>query len=229
MTKLEEALSDLKRRGSATLVVGTVPHDAYTRVSRRMLGSRGTDRPRRRLLVVPESHREEAVERLRETGPMDPGHARLVTCNGTSRSVAARGASGEDGVAVRRVEGSIDDLGAAITESIDRLDDAAGGLSPAELRVGVDPDTPFERYDTPAAFGFFHVLAEQVRRVDGMAHVRVPRDRTDESVLTLSPLFDAVLELRLGGYRLEQRWHVREHDLVSDWHPLPDPVDADGG
>lgn len=224
MTDLNAALTELKRRGSATLVVGSVPHDAYVRVSERMLGT-DDDAPRRRLLVVPETDREAAVERLRAAGSVDPGRARIVACDGASRSAVAGAAGAAAGPPVRRVDGSLEDLGAAITESIDRFETEAGGFAPAELRIGVDPVSPLE-CGSSRTFGFLHVLAEQVRRHDGMAHVRVPRDRDDEAVLTLEPLFDAVLELRLDGYRLEQRWHLRDHGLVSDWTPLPDPADG---
>ncbi|MFB6157070.1 MAG: hypothetical protein ABEJ34_04430 [Haloferacaceae archaeon] len=224
MTDLDAALSELKRRGSATLVVGSIPHDAYVRVSRRMLGTDAA--ARRRLLVVPESDCEAAVDRLRNAGSTDPERAQVVACDGTSRSAAAGAACDAGSPRVRRVDGSLDELGAAITAWIDHLEARAGGFSPAELRVGVDPVPPL-KCGSSRTFGFLHVLAEQVRRLDGMAHVRVPRDRTDEAVLTLEPLFDAVLELRLDGYRLEQRWHLPDHGVVSDWMALPDR--ADGG
>jgi hypothetical protein len=220
MTRLDEALSELKQRGSASLVVGTVPHESYVAVSRGMLGDR--ERPRRRLVVTPETDRETAVQRLRETGPLDRAHAAVVTCNGTARSAAGTAAD-DDGPPVRRVDGSLADVGGAITDAIDRFEAASGGFDPAELRVGIDPlPDRFGGYDGPDAFAFLHAVTAQVRRADGMGHVRVPRDRDDPAVRTLAPLFDALLELRLDGHRLEQRWHLRDHDLVSDWIAVPD-------
>jgi len=226
MTTLDEALSELKRRGSASLVVGSVPYESYVTVSRRMLG--GSDRPRRRLLVVPETNRETAVGRLRGSGPLDRAHAGVIACNGTARSTAE--APTEDPrPPVRRVDGSLGDIGVAITDAIDRFEAASGGLSPAELRVGIDPlPDRLSGYDTPDAFAFLHAFTRQVRRADGMAHVRVPRGRDDVAVRTLGPLFDALLELRLDGPRLEQRWHIREHDIVSDWIAIPEPSDGNG-
>lgn len=229
MSALDEALSDLKRRGSVSLVVGSVPSESYVRVSRRMLGRPGGDRPRRRLLVVPESERESAVERLRATGPLDRAHAALITCNGTARGAASAGTRpGESGnrPPVRRIDGGLAEVGVAITDVVDRFDAAGGGLEPAELRVGIDPlPKRLAAGGTPAAFGFLHAFTEQVRRTGGMGHVRVPRDRDDRTVRTLAPLFDALLELRLTGQRLEQRWHIRERDLVSDWLAVPEVPD----
>lgn len=224
VTTLEEALAELKRTGSVSLVVGSVPQDSYVRVSRRMLGTVGSDGPRRRLLVVPDSDRDAAVDRLRDTGPLDGDHARIVTCNGSSRSAGAHAtAPRTGGPSIRRVDGSIADLGVAITEAIRRFDDAAGDLSPGELRVGLDPlPSLLSSSDTATAFGFLHVLTEQIRGAGGMGHVRLTRDRDSEVVRTLEPLFDAVLELRLDGYRLEQRWHLPEYALVSDWLPVPE-------
>jgi hypothetical protein len=223
--EFEDALADLKRRGSTTLVVGSVPAEAYHVVSRRMLGDETTDGERRRLLVVPDSDRKSAVERLRGAGPTDPAHARVVTCNGTSRSAVASGGPDVAVPAVRRVDGTLADLGVAITESIERFEAVSGGLEPAELRVGVDPLSALDGYDTRSAFGFLHVLGRQVRAAGGMAHVRLAREYDTPEVRTLAPLFDAVVELRLDGYRLEQRWHLADDGIVSDWLP----VDEYGG
>lgn len=228
MTNLEDALAELKRNGSASLVVGNVPQESYVRVSQRMLGDAGNDHLRRRLLVVPDSDREAAVDRLRDTGPLDGAHARVVTCNGSSRSArVATTAPRAGGPSIRRVDGSIADLGVAITQGIHRFEDAAGGLAPGELRVGLDPlPSLLSSSDTASAFGFLHVLTEQIRSAGGMGHVRLPRARDAEIVRTLEPLFDAVLELRLDGYNLEQRWHLPEYDLVSDWLPVAELPDG---
>ncbi len=224
--EFETALADLKRRGSMTLVVGSVPAEAYHRVSRRMLGDPTNGGERRRLLVVPDADRESAVERLRYAGPTDPSHAQIVTYESTARSAVTSGGPNADIPPVHRVDGSLADLGAAITESIERFEAVAGAFDPAELRVGVDPLAALEGYDTQSAFGFFHVLGRQIRAANGMAHVRLTREYDQPEVRTLAPLFDAVLELRLDGYRLEQRWHLDDGRIVSDWLPVENYVDG---
>lgn len=225
--EFEESLADLKRRGSTTLVVGSVPTEAYHRVSQRMLGGPTTGGERRRLLVVPDADSETAIERLRTAGPTDPAHARLVTSNGTSRSAAATGGPDTGVPAIRHVDGTLADLGVAITESIERFEAVAGEFDPAELRIGVDPVSALNGYDTQSAFGFLHVLGQQVRAAKGMAHVRLAREYDSPEARTLAPLFDAVLELRLDGYRLEQRWHLDDGAIVSDWLPVDEY--GDGG
>jgi hypothetical protein len=50
-----------------------------------------------------------------------------------------------------------------------------------------------------------------------MAHFWLPRELDDEAVRVLEPLFDAVVELRLDGTELQQRWHFRDVDLTSEW------------
>jgi hypothetical protein len=226
---LERSLSEMKRSGSAILVVGAVPHDAYVRVSRQMLGAGGESR--RRVLVVPQGERERVGERLRDTGSLDPSYARVLAATADTRNGAAAASGGAatspTGPPVERVEASPAALGAATTTAIEALEEAAGGLAPAELRVGVDVvPTLLSEHGREAAFGFLHVLANQVRHHDGMGHVRLPRERSAEVVRTLAPLFDALLELRVNGVGLEQRWHLTEEGLVSDWLPVGPPGDG---
>lgn len=218
-----DALAALKRRGSVSLVVGTVPPEAYRRVSERMLGDPSTGVERRRLLVVPDAERESALARLRATGRTDPSHARVVTADGAARSVAASG-GGRPTPVVDRVDGSLGDVGCAVTDAVERFEAVSGGLAPAELRVGVDAFDALDGGDPEAAFAFLHVLGRQVRDADAMAHVRLARPYDSRTVRTLAPLCDAVVELRLDGYRLEQRWHLRDEDVVSDWLPVDEPA-----
>ncbi|WP_081927120.1 DUF7504 family protein [Halobellus rufus] len=123
--------------------------------------------------------------------------------------------------ATREVSGSITNLGVEIGRGIRELDSVAGGLDPAELRVAFDcTDTLLAEYDEPTVFRFLHLLANNVRAVDGMAHVRLPKPYRAEVTRLFAPLFDAVVELRLNGGRAEQRWHLWESDAVSEWLPV---------
>mgnify|MGYP000618490539 CR=1 FL=1 len=149
-----------------------------------------------------------------------------ILSNGTSRSAVATDGPDAGVPAIRHVDGTLSDLGVAITESIERFEAVAGSFDPAELRIGVDPLSALDGYDTRSAFGFLHVLGQQVRDAKGMAHVRLAREYDTREVRTLAPLFDAVVELRLDGYRLEQRWHLLDEGIVSDWLPVDE---YDGG
>lgn len=250
------ALDELKSRGSALLVVGSVPGDVYALASGCMLGDGSADR--RRVVVegtespdvryagvdrwTPEwtrvfrwdadTRRSTAAERGSrgtdidgpvagpDTGPSDPG------AGSPGGAYSAFGSGDVDGYAdaTVTVEGPAAELGVEVGTAISELSEFAGGLDPAELRVAFDCTTTLlSTYDEATAFRFLHVLANNVRRVDGMGHVRLPKPLDDETTRLFAPLFDAVVELRLDGTDPQQRWHFRDADVVSEWLPIDSP------
>jgi hypothetical protein len=236
------ALEELKSRGSALLVVGTVPESAYTRLSARLLGA-GSDR--RRLVV---EHRRSPERRFDPVSRWTPEWTRVFRCRiAPRRSTAAADApearetprsagqtpgtdpdaatdpSDDGGYAAvaETVDGSVADLGTAVGGAIEWFDDVAGGLDPAELRVGFDCVVPLlSEYPQQTVFRLFHLLAYQIRSVSGMGHVRLSRPLDAESVRLLAPLFDAIVELRLDGTEAVHRWHFRDADVTSEWLPV---------
>ncbi|MFB6196202.1 MAG: hypothetical protein ABEI80_08510 [Haloplanus sp.] len=216
------ALATLKEQGSALLVVGSVPDEMFTEASATMLGDPSADPPRRRLVVAPESNRNSAVRRLRETGPLSSEYARLVTRGESARSGAATTQSLDQATPRTHViEGAIYDLGTTIAAVIEEFDLFADGLAPAEFRMAFDClPTLLSVYDRETAFRVLHVLVAQARAVSGLVHFRLPRDVTAEVVRVFQPLFDATVELRIDGSTLDQRWHFRDRDLTSDWLPV---------
>jgi hypothetical protein len=228
-TRFARELNSLKRRGSALLVVGTVPDEMYERASRQMLGDERAADPRRRLVV---SDDPSVGERLSWTGPTTPEYARVVARETSARSTATAAASagasdptlGATGAAkVHNVDSSLDELGATLTDIVEQFDAAAGGLAAAELRVAFDClSTLLAQYDEQTVFRFLHVLTNQVRGRKGMAHFRLPKPVDAQSVRALEPLFDAVIELRVDGGELQQRWHFVERPFVSEWLNVPE-------
>src|SRR6056297_1451437 len=81
--ELASALDDLKRRGSALLVVGSVPADVYRRASARMLG----DGDRRRLIVTGVTDCQDS--RLEGLPRRTPEWTRIVEFEAPARSTAA--------------------------------------------------------------------------------------------------------------------------------------------
>lgn len=222
-----QALAELKQRGSALLVVGTVPDEMYVRVSRQMLGDPGAEQSRRRLLVYREGNRQGAAERLHDTGPITPEYARLVAYSESARSVSAASPSTDSTLdpsslpKEHAVGESLSDLGVAVSDVIEQFDATARDLGPAELRVAFDClPSLLGQYDVQQVFRFLHILVTEVRSADGIAHVHLPRERTDDTVLTFEPLFDAVVELSIERGLLHQRWDLRDSPLVSDWLPV---------
>jgi len=63
-------------------------------------------------------------------------------------------------------------------------------------------------------------LTETVERLDGMAHYHLPAEYDSETVETLEPLFDAVVEVRRVETEIQQRWTLQDPDLTTDWLPL---------
>jgi hypothetical protein len=259
------ALDELKSRGSALLIVGTVPEEVYARVSGCMLGD--DSEPRRRLVVEKGTGPEVRYENIDR---WTPEWTRIIECEIVSRrSAVAEGTDespfdvgpdspGREAASPRRpprpnrspsprpspsdpgdrdisppnadggradvtvpVEGSIAELGVEIAESIGQFDAIAGALDPAELRVAFDCTASLlSAYDEQAVFRFLHVFTNHVRLVDGMAHVRLPKPLDSETTRLLEPLFDAVVELRLDGGEAQQRWHVRDTNVTSEWLPV---------
>ncbi|AKU07351.1 MULTISPECIES: DUF7504 family protein [Haloferax] len=215
-------LDDLKRRGSALLVVGSVPTELYSRASKQMLGA--PDEPRRRLLVLNDStpldtRLDTDIQRSKEW-------TRVVRYSTLERSAAA---SPSPSAAVptavetceRRVSGGLGQLGAELATDVTEFDSLAGGLSPAELRVAFDClPSLLSRYERDHVFRFLHVMTSHVRARNGMVHVWSPGGREDEINRMLEPLFDAVVELDVEGAEVRQRWHLRRKEVSSGWFPL---------
>jgi hypothetical protein len=125
--------------------------------------------------------------------------------------------SGWIDVATTHVDGSIGELGAAVVESVEAFDTAAGGLDPAQLRVAFDcVPSLVDRYDEETLFRFLALLTSHVRMESGMIHVWLPQPRSARQVRLFEPLFDAVVELKVND-TLTQRWEFRDSDVTSDW------------
>ncbi|WP_424008614.1 DUF7504 family protein [Haloferax denitrificans] len=215
-------LDDLKRRGSALLVVGSVPTELYSRASKQMLGA--PDEPRRRLLVLNDS--TPLDDRLDVDIQRTTEWMRVVRYGSLERSAAA---SPSPSTAVpsavdaceRRVGGGLGQLGAALANDVTEFDTLAGGLSPAELRVAFDClPSLLSRYDRDHVFRFLHVMTTHIRSRNGMVHVWSPGERESEVNRLFEPLFDAVVELDVEGSEARQRWHLRQKDVSSGWFPL---------
>lgn len=239
-------LAELKHDGCNILLVGT---DALDAVCERLLGESGAG-PRYRLFVTTDAGPEDARARLESVraGP-DGDEAAVVNWQADVRGGTATGSSSRgptrvsDGPAVRReggpvtgsggdsreppfrrvtVEGDeLRDLGRTVEETVDAFGDGTGELSPSELRLCFDSLVPLVADHEPRDVRRFLVgLTETVERHDGMAHYHLPAEYGSETVAAVEKLFDAVVEVRYGADGVEQRWHLAEPDLSTDWLPL---------
>ncbi|MFC7204023.1 hypothetical protein ACFQJC_10890 [Haloferax namakaokahaiae] len=218
-SNFQAGLEALKRRGSALLVVGSVPTEMYSRASAQMLGA--PDEPRRRLLVV---NKTTAVEqRLESSIKRSAEWTRTIRYSAHARSsVAASSFSSPLPTATERhVDGGLGKLGAEISGDIEDFATLSQCLSPAELRVAFDClPSLLSEYELNQVFRFLHVVTSHVRAHHGMIHVWSPGDRTSEVNRMLEPLFDAVVELSVEGSEPRQRWHLKDANVSSGWFPL---------
>lgn len=216
-------LSDLKRNGSNILLVGT---DALAPTCQRLLGESGAG-PRYRLFVTTDAGAAVAREKLTTVGPQTGRDAAAVVDWRTHvRGEAASGADGSNGNGgdpllrdVTVESGDLRDLGVAIEETVEAFEARVDHVSPAELRLCFDSLTPLVAdHEDRDVRRFLLGLTETVDRVDGMAHYHLPAEYDSDTVASVSPLFDAVVEVQRAADGVEQRWHL--DDITTDWLPL---------
>lgn len=243
IARFRRRLAELKRSGCNILLVGTEALDA---ACERLLGESSAG-PRYRLFVTADAGPATAHAKLDSAQPGPYRDAAAVVnwdvdvrggtatetgeWNGEMNDEWVKEPDAEttvrhaDGPPFRErfVDGGLRDLGTAIEETVESFEAEAetGELSPAELRLCFDSVTPLVTdHDYRDARRFLLGLTETVERVDGMAHYHLPADYDSETVETLAPLFDAVVEVRHGEGQPEQRWHLTDSGMTTDWLPL---------
>jgi hypothetical protein len=202
-----QRLAALKRRGAGLLVVGATGDGSHLELSRRLLGDSRAG-PRRRSLVLIDG-RGGPEERVPE-GERGPDRLRVV-----ERRPLTRGAATASGSAPTPID--IDTVERESLAAVDGLEAAAGGFASAELRLCVDSLRPLiDRHGTADTRSLVRSLLDRVRGEQGIAHVHLPVPYDTDVVDEMTDPFDAVIELRPG----EQRWHVAEESLHSEWLPV---------
>lgn len=206
------ALAAMKRDGSVLLTTGAGV-DTLRAACRRLLGDTATT-PRRRVFVLTEQ-----VGPNHPAKTADPGdHVRTLAYRIPTRSTAAATGGVAQSLPDRTVEGDLSDLYTAIEKEVTAAERGARNLEPAQLRLCLDSlDTLLAAHGQEETFTFLHELGGLVRGADGMAHVHLPAAIDDDVVGVLTPLFDAVIEVREGP---QQRWHLREPEFTTDWLSL---------
>jgi len=205
------ALAAMKRDGSVLLTTGAGVATLRS-ACRRLLGDTATT-PRRRLFVLTEQVGPDHPSRT--AGPGD--HVRSLSYRTQTRSAATTANSPQTGPD-RIVTGDLADLYAAIEAEVTDAERDARNLEPAQLRVCLDSlDTLVAAHGQEETFTFLHEFGALIRGAEGMAHVHLPAAMDDEVVGVLTPLFDAIIEVREGP---QQRWHLREPEFTTDWLTL---------
>lgn len=201
-------LSDLKREGSNILLVGEDTSGAHEDVCRRLLGE-DDDTQRFRLFVITRD-----AEGCTDTPMATPG-------TGPVRILRQAGAPSIDAKNVVTSTVDSDFLSALGMDFLDIVEEIAAegdGLEPAQLRVCLDSVRPLvERHRSETVFRLLHMMTARIREENGMGHFHLRIARDHEYVRLLDPLFDAIVEVRTTDGTVEQRWHLRDGDVTSDW------------
>lgn len=199
-------LSALKERGSNLLVVGTTYRRGHVAVCDRLLGS--ADVPRRRLLVRTDG----------ECGMVPPGDdARVVTVEQRTpwHDPGVTSAGGDRPIP----EGDIESLERTTLEELSDLVDS--GVEAGELRLCVDSLRPLlVAHSESRVRRFVDSLGEHVDDADGIGHFHLPASNSDRYVSLLTPVVDAVVQVRTRQGESQQRWHVFDGAVDSGWLPL---------
>lgn len=206
--RFTRTLAALKREGSNVLVTGDDAGDAHRAACEELFGTPVIDRRR-------------AVVSTTRGGSTGHGHApddaERIEYSAATRSAAA---ASSDSDLVAGIERDLTSLGEAVGDAIAEADRAVGGLAAAQFRLCVDSLGPLlEAHEERAVFRFLHAVTNDVRAVDGMGHYHLPLAPDAETVRTLAPLFDAVVELRVED-EPQQRWRLVDEEVETEWLPL---------
>lgn len=224
-----DALGELKADGCNLLLVGDAPRRLFTEASAQLLG--GTDRCRYRLVAITDASQHSVVERLPNSAATSgDGTTEIVDHAGPPRAVAVDAGgptTALDDLPERpAVDPKLARLQAELVEGMAALDDRASGLAPAQLRVCVDSlDALIDHYDRDVVRRCLQVVTGYVDDYSGMGHYVLTDPYGSERVEALAGEFDAVVELRpvdhaRGDRHAEERWHVSDRDLTTDWLPM---------
>ncbi|MFC5969726.1 hypothetical protein ACFPYI_00130 [Halomarina salina] len=204
-----QALASLKRHGSGLLVVGAAAQETHLAACRRLLGD-GSDQLRHRLVVLTDGV-PGAADRT------DDESVRVIDRRPVTRGATASASPAGDGPS------DLVTLEREIIAAVESIEREAGGLDPGELRVCLDSlRTLVDGHDPAEVERFLDNVLTAVRDVDGMCHVHFPVERGGEAAARFADLFDGTIEVQLpaGARHVEQRWHLHEADVSTDWVAL---------
>ncbi len=202
-------LAELKQRGCNLLVTGEVCERATRQATRRLLGSAAERR--RRVLVLTDHAGSDGGAYLPHGVDPDDEDVAVIPWNTGARSAATVQ------VTLTDQDADLADLRDEIRSTIARLDAAADGFAPAELRLGVvTVGLLLDRYDRDDVRDLLDAVTARVRNVHGMGHYHLPVPDDADAVAALDDLFDARIELRRSdAVTTEQRWHVPEYGTTT--------------
>ncbi|WP_433624257.1 DUF7504 family protein [Halomicrococcus sp. NG-SE-24] len=216
VVEVESELARIKRTGGNLLLTGQVPDEVLEDATVRLLGRAGDHE---RVVALHDRNVGTAYDRLDRAGASAAG-GYVLDYQAEARSTTAATASGTD-YRVTDVGGDLADFGAAIEETLRRIDFERRGLAPGELRFCFDSLRPVvDDDDDRDVEPFLSDCFDAVEDLSGLGCYVLPMARRSEVVADIEPLFDATVELRVGEAGPEQRWYLQDTEFTTDWFAL---------
>lgn len=217
-----QRLQRMKQRGCNLLVVGSVPDSVLSLASNQMLGD--SNLRRHRLFVLTDADTSTVRGRLpaASTRPLSQ-MTKIVDHVPSARTATTQTGAATEPIPVERVyDDGLDVLCEVIVDTITTFERNEGGFDAGRFRLCFDSLRPIvDEYDSDELSRFLDRLTTEIRGVQGMGHFILPVAREVDVVSQLEPSFDAVVELRtVNDSREQERWHLPEDNLTTDWITL---------
>lgn len=228
-------LMRLKQRGCCVLVTGSVSERVRTMQSRALFGS--IEEHRERVFALTDATPAKTADYL--PGGRTPKHTDVTVLDYTDTVRDVTGVTDVSSLQLRSSTASsraktpetpavettsITGLGETLYDSI-AATIQADQLSPGELRVGVATLNALIAMDGLApTCAFVDALRTDLLAANGMGHVHFPGVLDSNALTALRPVVDIHLELRESRQPPpEQRWHLLDADLTTNWLRLKIP------
>jgi hypothetical protein len=218
-----DTLSELKQQGGNLLVIGSTHENVHRQVCTQMLGDE-TAAPRRRLVVLSGSNNHTAINSF-STVQQQSSSIRVIESSTRSRSAVSHEQSEQSQfLKTYTTTGQLSELEEIIFTFITRYETLTDGLAPAELRVCFDSLlTIVKNYDYGTMTRFLRGVTEKIRRFGGLGHFHLPVARETDIIADLTSFFDILVELRVDEKTPQQRWHLCDSGVESEWLPASTP------
>lgn len=217
---LQFELDRLKQTGVNILVCGAVPDVIRDEMSARLLGDTAQDRERTVLFALSDRPAQTALDRLSEA-QIPAQQAHVLSTDDPARSGATQPPTTESDATMATVSEALEDVQAAVLQTLTDLEHHHNEFAPAELRFCFDSLRPFsDEADPVRLITVVDQLCDAVEQRDGMGQFHLPYAFESAQVQTVRSLFEVVVELRVGAQGPEYRWHLQTADFTTRWLPL---------
>jgi hypothetical protein len=219
-----DPLAELKQSGSNLLVIGSIPNELHHTICEQMLGH-SPDTPRCRVVVFSDADDQSARDDISTL--ISSSSTPLYTINTASQPLTAFRESDTGSEEVARADitdDRLNDLKTVIIETIDQLEAAHNGFTPAELRVCFSMHLRlFDNYEKEHVSSVIDSVTHRIQQSNGMGHFHLSSPSEQQFRSYLAPCFDGVVKLDSKDGAPYQRWHLRDSDATSEWLPVDNP------